>query len=247
MNTHQVTISSLIVFSLFFWSNVQAETWRLTSLAWEPYSGDDLPHQGSSIEILKNILKKEGIELVVEFYPWKRAQLLANTEKYVGYFPAWPEEVGKDFTASPAIDWSLVGILGNKDIEVQYETIDQLYANFKVGTVSTYTYPDVIKHAMEKYPQHVFGAPHEEALLKSLSNNRTQVAITDPKVMMFLADKYKITNVTPIQPVIKKELVIAFNNLPTNRAHLEQLLTILEKHNKTKEQETVNANQQKSP
>jgi len=221
-----------VVFS--FWlvmlaTKVEAETWRITSLAWEPYSGSDIPKQGSSIDILRELLKQEGIELIVEFYPWKRAQMLAAKTGYVGYFPAWPEEVAEGFTASPAIDWSSIGVLKRSNQAISFDSINTLYEKYKVGTVSTYAYPKKITDAMMLFPQNVSGAPHEEALLKKLSTARTDVAITDPTVMMYLAGKYEITNVEPIEPILmKKQLVLAFNNAdPENVKRLNRLNQIL--------------------
>ncbi|BCS96555.1 ABC transporter [Desulfoluna limicola] len=203
------------------------ETWTITSLNWEPYSGAELTNQGNSIQRLRELLRKEGIRLNVEFYPWTRAQAKAKSNKYVGYYPAWPEEVGTSFVASPPVDWSEVGILKHSPASVSFESIDELFQKYTVGVVKTYKYPSLISDAMEKYPDHVDGAPNEMSLLKKLSKGRHVVAITDPNVMMYLAEKEGINNIETIKVLMEKELVIAFRNDKENRKRLELLKKLL--------------------
>ena len=62
------------------------EVWVITSLNWQPYSGAEIMNQGNSIQKLRSILKKEKIELLVEFHPWKRSQAKAKSKEYIGYF-----------------------------------------------------------------------------------------------------------------------------------------------------------------
>ena len=64
------------------------EVWRITSLDWQPYSDSQSSTLGKSVEKLRSLLKNEGIDLIVEFYPWARAQDIAQQDGYVGYFPA---------------------------------------------------------------------------------------------------------------------------------------------------------------
>lgn len=83
----------------------------------------------------------------MEFYPWKRAQLVAKTKEYVGYFPAWPEEVYVGFTASPTIDWSGIAIMKRSESSVSFESLDDLFNQYTVGIVNSYAYPKVIDNA----------------------------------------------------------------------------------------------------
>jgi polar amino acid transport system substrate-binding protein len=77
-----------------------AETWKITSLDWQPFSGKALPEGGASIAVLRAALKAEGIELQVEFYPWTRAIETAKQPGYAGVYPSWPEDVAPGFTGS---------------------------------------------------------------------------------------------------------------------------------------------------
>jgi len=205
------------------------EIWKIASLDWQPYSGSDMASEGNSIQKLRELLEKEGVTLKVDFFPWLRAKNKATKKDYIGYFPAWPEEVDKGFVASPAVDWSEVSILAQAENNVSFENIDDLFKKYKVGIVQTYVYPKVIDDAMHKYPDHVDRAPDEVSLLRKLSGGRHPVAITDPNVMLYLAAKEGISNVVAIDKiVIKKELVLAFRDDAENKSRIELLKKILQ-------------------
>ncbi len=71
------TANTYLLLTVILLPTVYAEVWRITSLNWQPYSGDDLPHRGSAITLLSKVLETEGIILEVEFYPWSRVIRLA--------------------------------------------------------------------------------------------------------------------------------------------------------------------------
>jgi len=211
-------------------SQAGSETWKLTSLNWQPYSGAEMASQGNSIQKLRMLLEKHGIILVVEFYPWKRAQILAGKPEYVGYFPAWPEEVAEGFVASLPVDWSVLGYIKQKYSRVDFDTVQTLFEKYKVGIVSTYVYPKAVQEAMRAYPKHTDKSPNEVSLLKKLSIGRFQVALTDPNVMMYLAEKEGIYNVAPIEKIMEdKPLVISFRKGADNQKRIDFLKKILKK------------------
>ncbi|MBF0572577.1 MAG: transporter substrate-binding domain-containing protein [Desulfamplus sp.] len=177
---------------------------------------------------MRELLKKEGITLIVDFFPWLRSKHNAKKEEYLGYFPAWPEEVDDGFVASKPVDWSEVSILKQAGSNVSFNDIDDLFKKYKVGIVQTYVYPKLIDDAMKKYPNHADKAPDEVSLLKKLSSGRHPVAITDPNVMLYLAAKEGISNIEVIEgTAIKKELVIALRNDKENKKRIDLLEKIL--------------------
>lgn len=225
----RLVLIALFSVSIVWGSQAKAETWILTSLNWQPYSGAEMASQGNSIQKLRMLLKKQGITLVIEFYPWKRAQYRAGKPEYVGYFPAWPEEVAEGFVASLPVDWSVLGYIKQKNSNIEFDTIQRLFEKYKVGIVSTYVYPKVVQEAMKAYPKHVDYTPNEVSLLKKLSVGRFQVALTDPNVMMYLAEKKGIYNVEPMEKILEdKPLVIAFRKGADNQKRIvffEKILT----------------------
>jgi polar amino acid transport system substrate-binding protein len=219
----------VLVFIVTFVSNLYAgETWKIASLNWEPYAGSQLINQGSSIQKLRELLKKEDITLIVEFFPWKRAkQLVKNNSEYMAIFPAWPEDVFPDSILSPAVDWSEIAILKRAQQELSFNSIDELFKKYSVGVVSTYIYPPVFEDAIETYPHHAESAPNELSLLKKLAFGRQHSAITDPNVMFYFAAREGISNLEVVNIVMEKELVLALRDDKENRRRLKIITKLL--------------------
>lgn len=229
MFAKRVVMALMFLITIFITDSYAEEVWKIASLDWQPYSGSDMASEGNSIQKLRELLKKEGITLKVDFFPWLRAKNKATKEEYVGYFPAWPEEVDRGFVASPPVDWSEVSILAQAESNVSFENIDDLFKKYKVGIVQTYVYPKDIDDAMKKYPDHVDRAPDEISLLKKLSGGRHPVAITDPNVMLYLAAKEGISNVVAMDKIVmKKELVVAMRDDAKNKSRIELLKKTLQ-------------------
>ena len=212
-----------------FTSNLYAgETWKIASLSWPPYSAPEIENQGSSIHKLRELLKKEDITLIVEFYPWKRAKyIVATNSEYVGIFPAWPEDIFEGAIISSAVDWSEVSVLKRKEDIITFESLEQLFKKYRVGVVGSYIYPKEISDAMRKYPQHVDAALNELLLLKKLVKGRDNAAITDPNVMFYLAEKEGESNLEIVSSIGNKELVLAFRDDEMNRERVKVLERLL--------------------
>ncbi|NQZ07772.1 MAG: ABC transporter substrate-binding protein [Algicola sp.] len=206
-----------------------AQTWKITSLDWQPYSDSKAQNNGLSIQKLRTLLKKRNINLVVEFYPWLRAQELARQNPdYVGYFPAWPEEVKAGFIGSKPIDWSSIGVIGYKGVQINWQNPEALFSAHKVCIVSTYVFPADIEQAMKNHPANTVKSPDEATIVKMLSKKRCDVALTDPKVMHFNAKLQNLDNIQTLVPSIRtKALVVAFKDNEVNRARLKLLNEIV--------------------
>jgi polar amino acid transport system substrate-binding protein len=114
-----------------------AETWKITSLDWQPFSGKALPEGGASIAVLRAALKAEGIELQVEFYPWTRAIETAKQPGYAGVYPSWPEDVAPGFTGSAVLFKSPVGFVEPKAKPLVWTKLEDLKGK-KIGIVQDY-------------------------------------------------------------------------------------------------------------
>lgn len=219
---------------LFFFLLISAftisaqEIWKIASLNWQPYSGAELANQGHAIEKLKKILHQADIKLVVEFYPWNRSKLLVqNNKDYIGIFPAWPEDIFDNGLVSFAVDYSEIAVLKRAGTRISFNTVDELFKKYSVGVISTYIYPEVVMEAIKKYPQHSDGASNEMTLLKKLETGRDDVAITDPKVMLYLAAEQGIDNIEHVKKIMDKALVVAFRDDEENRKRLQVLNNLL--------------------
>lgn len=122
---------------LFSFSAQAGETWKVTSLDWQPFSGANLPEGGAGVAVLRAALKAEGIDLVVEFYPWTRAIETAKDPAYAGVYPSWPEDVGDGFTRSTVLFKSPVGFVEPKSAPLVWSKLEDLKGK-TIGTVQDY-------------------------------------------------------------------------------------------------------------
>ncbi|GAA3915262.1 hypothetical protein [Litoribacillus peritrichatus] len=136
-----VFLSFLAIYS----SAGQAEVWKLASLEWPPYSGAQLEGQGKSVQLLRKVLTEHDIELQVDFFPWSRSQELAKTGRYIGYFPAWQEEVQPGFLYSPVIDWSSLGVISASETDFEWSGFEALFSQYSVGIIRSYKYPNAVE------------------------------------------------------------------------------------------------------
>lgn len=92
-----------------------------------------------------------------------------------------------------------------------------LFKDKRVGIVSTYTYPEIIQLAIELNRFRVSSSIDEVTLLKKLVAGRHDVAITDPIVMEYLAEKNGIEGIEVVETIQSNPLVIAFRDHPDNQ------------------------------
>lgn len=218
---------SLIMFGIDTPKAKDNEVWIITSLDWEPYSGAKMFNQGNSIQRLKRILSEQGITLEVEFYPWARAQTVAKNKNYLGYYPAWPEEVKEGFVASSKVDTSNVSIMKRKSIKHKYSGLADICKNYKIGYIQTYVYPDSIDKLIKSTPDCFVRAPFETSLVNMLSTGRFDFALTDSTVMSYLASQKGLSNVVIHQKIMEKGLVVALRDAPDNQKRIRRLEEIL--------------------
>ena len=166
---------------------------------------------------------------MVEFYPWFRAKALAQNKEYVGYFPAWPEEVEKGFLASHPVGWSKIALIANSKYTSTETDLKTLIQKNLICSVRTYTYPKIITKLLNRNKQNVLAYANEEAMARALSNQLCSIAITDPKVVLFNAKKQGITNLQVVHAELyRKELVLSFRNEADNVAKIKLLNLAIE-------------------
>lgn len=196
------------------------EVWRITSLDWQPYSGSRMTNEGNLVQRLRLLLKQRNIDLVVEFYPWKRAQSIAKGNDYLGYFPAWPEEVYQGFVASNPIGYSDIGLVKLQKSPIQFTSMKHAFAHNKVGIIRTYTYPKSIEELVRMHASNVTTTTSELMLFKMLISERFELAITDPLVLQYMAEKEGTFALETIHQIAKHPLVIAVNDIAANQSKL---------------------------
>ena len=205
----------------------ESRVWRIASLQWQPYSGSDLVDEGRSIEVLRRLLAKADIELQVDFFPWKRAKDSAKSKDYIGYFPAWPNEIEPGFVVSPIVDWSWISVVHHNAITVTEASLDQLFRDYRVAIISSYSYPEEIYTAAKTYPEHTFNISDEYSMLMMLSYQHVDIGITDGDVVRYYADKLGVRNVSTAFHLMRMPLVIALRDTPDNQRVIEEITLML--------------------
>jgi hypothetical protein len=202
------------------------DVWTVTALDWPPYSGPNLPDQGTAIAALRRTLAAGDIELRVIFLPWARAKMEAAEHDYAGYCPAWPEEVAPGFTASPPIGFSRIAVVA-RDRSPSFSDLDDLFARHSVGLVKTYVYPEPIATSAAAHPGQAVWVPDERALARMLFSARFDAAVTDPEVMRHTAREEGLGAVAVLLELDVKPLVLALRDNELGRERLELLRRLL--------------------
>lgn len=224
-----------IIILFIFWSSISVtaenaftgEVWTITSLEWPPYSGAELPGQGLAVTALREALAEAGIRLQVEFYPWRRAQLMAREPGYVGYFPAWPMEVYRGFTASPPVFLSTIALLKNESRHILFKSLEDIFTKYRIGIIRSYTYPHSIEALLDRYSANADPTPDEHSLIRKLETGRIDIGITDPHVGLYVAALMGIGGIDVLKSLDYIPLVVALRDEPDNNRRIELLEQIL--------------------
>lgn len=178
---------------------IAAEKVVLTSLDWPPYTGTELKDQGASVVVAKAAFAAMGYELVVEFYPWKRAVQLAKVDpKYDGYFPEYyAEELKAEFILSEPMGSGPLGFAELKAAPLEWQTLDDL-ATKTIGVVSGYVNTTEFDARVEKGTLKTDTTINDLSNLQKLNGKRIDLAVIDQNVMAYLL------NTTPSLQKIKQ-------------------------------------------
>lgn len=110
--------------------SAHAETWRISALDWPPYSSPQEKGGGSAVAVLRASLAEIGVTLEIDYMSFPRAKALAKSGQYIGYFPAWPEEIIEGFKGSRPIMMSQVGVVHRQDSSVSWRNTHDLFENY---------------------------------------------------------------------------------------------------------------------
>lgn len=201
---------------------VYAETVRLTSLHWPPYSGKSLPAEGASIAVAKAAFAAMGHQLEVDFYPWSRAVKLAhqNNTPYVGYFPEYYYDT-VEFVFSLPMGMSPLGLVEQRKYPISWVSVKDLRA-YRLGVVQDYVNTEELDRAIADDLQPAEVVTSDEYNIKKVAAGRIDAAVIDVYVMRFLlrqpklgslADKVQLNS----QLLANKNLYVAFKNTPEGR------------------------------
>ena len=194
-----------------------AETVKLTSLEWPPYSGKDLPNQGASVAVAKAAFEAMGHTLEVNFLPWSRAVAVAKDGgEYVGYFPEYLYE-SSEFIFSEPMGQGPLGLVENTKSPIQWETVSDL-KKYTVGVVQDYVNTEELDSMIASGDIKSQAVSGDDQNILKVANGRVDVAVIDSNVLDYLiANDPRISKVgDKVQMndklLVNKDLYIAFGN-----------------------------------
>ncbi|PVY76341.1 amino acid ABC transporter substrate-binding protein (PAAT family) [Tamilnaduibacter salinus] len=214
---HVLLTAAIVIGSLFASAGVQAETVRLTSLEWPPYSGADLPNQGASIAVAKAAFEAMGHELTVDFYPWSRAVALAKRDdQYVGYFPEYHYE-SDEFVFSNVMGTGPMGFVEPSDQPVAWETLSDL-TDARLGVVQDYVNTAKLDQMIDDGQINASAVASDRQNVLKVAAGRIDLAVIDSNVLTYLLENdERVSSVRDkVQMndklLVTKKLYVAFRN-----------------------------------
>lgn len=160
---------------------------KLATIDWPPFTSPDLPGQGESTKMLRQTFKDMGLDLQVDFYPWRRAVKLGLEDtNFVGYFPEYDTKLAQiQCRLSRAIGHSQVAIVSNKRQPVVWQSLNDLKA-VRLGVVNGYFNSDELDERIQLKIQEVDLAPTDLVNLRKLVAGRIDAIVIDTQVMSYL-------------------------------------------------------------
>lgn len=163
----------------------RAETFRLTTLEWCPYTCPSLPGGGATTEILRTALGSQGHGLEVDILPWKRAVQLARRDpSLAGYYPEYSSaSLGSGI--SPPIGHGPLGIAERRDHPLRFQTVADL-SGHRLGTVEGYLNTPALDAGIASGLQPAESTVSDLSNLLKLGAGRIDGAVIDGRVMAYL-------------------------------------------------------------
>lgn len=213
-----------LIFSSFAAANTAYhETWKITSLEAPPYASSKMANGGDAIALLRDTLAKKSINLEVEYLPWQDAIRKAQLTGYLGYYPAWQSEMMPGFVASPIILNSQLAVITNQSNPQDFENLEQLFNEHKVGVVEPYIYPDVVEKVIQSYAGSIVQTANDEELFHLMQTKQVNFAITAPKVLNYFAEQQNLPEPKIVTQFTDTPLVIGIRNDAENQAKIALL------------------------
>jgi polar amino acid transport system substrate-binding protein len=120
-----------------------AEVIRLASSNYYPHYGEQLAHQGATIEIIRQAFALQGVQLEIEFLPFARALYESQQGHYTGLVAAWySEQRTTHFYYSQPLYANKIVLFKRKTDTIRYLNFKELSnQRRRLGVVQGYEQP----------------------------------------------------------------------------------------------------------
>lgn len=197
-----------------------AERWVVATVEWPPYTCSKCYRNGAAAEALRQVLEKKGISVEFVFYPWIQTQKNGGKRSFVGYFPAWRDEILPGFSGAGPLFSSPLVFMEKKSKPLVWKTLDDLNGKTFVVTEG-YGSTEEIAQKIRRGEFKTVSVLNEESTLVKLAESNVDGVLMDLNV-----GRYYLKNIFPnyqgkisINPKIiaHKELFFAFNKYSKNK------------------------------
>lgn len=182
----------LIVCALCMPAAAAEQAVRLASLFWPPYTGRDLPMQGTTTEAVRELLDRHGYTLSVDFMPWARAIKVVEgpSSGYDGYFPEYyTEELGQRCTLAGPIGESPLGFVVRADRAdtISWDRLEDL-KQYRIGLVQDYINTDEFDALVADGTLAVELTTADQQNILKVASGRLDMAVIDSNVLSWLIE-----------------------------------------------------------
>jgi polar amino acid transport system substrate-binding protein len=174
----------LALFSLF---SLHAETLKLATLNWPPYCAEDLPEQGVLISLTREVFKRAGYDLHIDFLPWIRALEETRKGHYDGLIAAYLNTDRNNFLYYPnPLLTSREVFVSTKGVTDKYNSMDD-FKNKLIGVVRGFSFtPGLMSQGFE-----IYEVTEDVQVLRMLFIGRVDLIIIEEKHLIYLMDTVK--------------------------------------------------------
>lgn len=198
-------------------AGAKADTVRLTTLEWPPYSGS-LPDNGFSSIVVREAFKAMGHTVSIDVLPWQRAVHSAKEEPgVVGYFPEYPADLD-GFALSGPIGDSPLGLIVPAGARIA-DTSPTGLARLKLGVVNGYVNAKPVGDAIAANGLKPEAVVDDTTNIRKVAAGRIEAAEIDRYVFSYLmrntAELKPLQDKVEFGPLLEaKTLHVAFNTKP---------------------------------
>ena len=213
---HIIPLVSLLFFILLPCSAF-AETLTVRADNWLPYNGDpEGKRPGYMIEVLKEILEPNGIDVDYQLLSWDTALEDVTSGRYDAVVGTDQEEAPELIFPSKPFGKMTNAFYKRVDSVWQYNGIKSL-ENLRLGVISDYSYSDDLDAYIEQNEgaERLLVAEGDDALpklIEMMEANRIDVIVENVNVMAYTLGKNQIANIIPAGKIDEEFLLyVAFS------------------------------------
>ncbi|MFY8041936.1 MAG: substrate-binding periplasmic protein [Rhodoferax sp.] len=161
----------------------RAADYKLSTLEWAPYTGANLPRQGSISANITESLKMTGYSAEILFFPWTRAIKLVDTDpSYIGFFPAhYSRERAANYLYSDPVGTSTVVFLQRTAQPLRWTQYSDL-AGKRIGVVRGFVNTEALDAMISTKAVIAEESADDRANILKLVSERVDAAVVDMQI-----------------------------------------------------------------